>query len=111
VDRKGLWFRILAACYSQERGWLSDGRSEGSVGWKDIVGIRDGGGAFGNLFPDNLGRHVGNGASTLFWLDRWVGDVPFSVRFCRLYDLCDDKLCTVAQIFAREWEVGVEAWK
>ena len=79
--------------------------------WKDIVGIRDGGVVYGNWFPDNLRLHVGNGDNTLLWLDRWVGDVPLSVCYCRLYDLCDDKLCTVAQMFGREWEVGDEAWR
>jgi hypothetical protein len=81
------------------------------VWWKDIVVIRDGGGVFGNWFTDNLRRHVGNGAHTLFWLDRWVGDVPLSIRFRRLYDLCDEKLCTVAQMLAREWVVGDEDWR
>ena len=79
--------------------------------WKVIVGIKDGGGAFGNWFPDNLQHHVGNGANTIFWLNRWFGDVALSVHFCRLYDLCDDKLRTMAQMFARDWEVGDEAWK
>ena len=43
---------------------------------------------------------LGDGTSTFFWLDRWVGDVAFCRRFARLYDLASKKLSTVADMFA-----------
>jgi len=88
------------------RGAVDGGGWEGSVWWKDIVAIRD-----GSWFLDNHRLQVGNGADIMFWLDRWVGDVPLSVCFSRLYELCDDKLCTVAQRFARGWDAEGEAGK
>jgi len=44
-------------------------------------------------------------ASTLFWMDRWVGDVPLCDMFSRLYDFSDNELTIVAQMFGWGWEV------
>jgi len=96
----------MAARYGVERGQLLARGREGSVWWKDVVGIRDGDGVLGSWFPNNLQLHVDNGANALLWVERWVGDVPFSFRFRRLYDLCEDKLCTVAQMYARGGRLG-----
>ena len=54
-------------------------------------------------------NNVGNSATTLFWLDRWVGDVPLKDRFCRLFELSGNKLSTVAQMFALGWGKGGNA--
>jgi len=54
VDREGLWFRLLVARYGLGKGWLQARRHEGSVWWKDIISVRDGGGyVVGSWFPDN----------------------------------------------------------
>jgi len=112
VNREGLWFRVLASRYDLVGGRLKCGDRNGSVWWRDIASIRDGDASvLGSWFPENLRIHVGNGANTLFWLDRWVGDVPLCVRFSRLYDLSENKLAAVAQMFSWGWEVGGEAWK
>jgi len=77
-----------------------------------IASIRDGDGVVsGSWFPDNLCLNVGNGVSSLFWLDRWVGEVPLCVRFRRLYELSEYKVLVVAQMFAWGWNEGGEAWK
>jgi len=50
---------------------------EGSTWWREIVRIHEGiGFAVGTWLVDNLRLTVGNEFATLFWLDRWVGDVP-----------------------------------
>jgi len=46
-----------------------------------------------------------------FWLDRWVGDVHLSDRFHHLYDLSEYKSIIVAEMFARGWDEGGDAWK
>jgi len=82
------------------------------VWWREIVSISDWfGSAVGSWFSDNLRLRVGNDASTLFWLDRWVGDAPLRDQFRRLYDLSENKLSTVAQMFAWGWGEEGEAWK
>ena len=65
----------------------------------------------GSWFPDNLRLKVGNESNTLFWLDRWVGDVPLRDRFLHLFDLSKNTLLTVAQMFNLGWDEGREAWK
>jgi len=86
----GLWFRLLRSAW-----------------WKEIITIRDSvGSTVGTWFPDNLCLKVGNGGPTLFWIDRWVGDVPLQVRFSRLFELSKNELLTVAQMFQLGWEEG-----
>jgi len=51
-------------------------------------------------------RRVGDGSDTLFWQDRWLGDVPLCRRFDRLFGLALNKHITVADMFMRGWEVG-----
>jgi len=58
-----------------------------------------------------LGLKIGNGTQTLFWDDKWVDEVPLQVRFSRLFDLSENKLLTVAQMFELGWHEGGEAWK
>jgi hypothetical protein len=65
----------------------------------------------GSWFSDNLGLKVGNGVSTLFWLDRWVSDVPLCDKFCCLYELSENKFSIVAPMFDWGWEEGGEALK
>ncbi|CAJ2666972.1 unnamed protein product [Trifolium pratense] len=47
VDREGMWFRVLAARYGVDRERLRDGGRHGSVWWRDIASIREGGGVAG----------------------------------------------------------------
>jgi len=52
IDREGLWFRLLAARYDLERGRLKACGWEGSVCWRYISSIRDGGASvLGSWFP------------------------------------------------------------
>jgi len=46
--------------------------------WKEIVKIKDEvGGAGDGWFSDCVVRRVSDGETTLFWHDRWCGDVSF----------------------------------
>jgi len=49
------------SCWWREVSRLSGRASVGDSGW----------------FESQVVRRVGDGADTLFWLDRWLGDVPF----------------------------------
>ncbi|GAU37824.1 hypothetical protein TSUD_63860 [Trifolium subterraneum] len=85
VDRGGLWFRVLAARYGEERGCVSAGGRSESSWWREIVRIRDG--------VDDLG-------------DGWFGDCVLKKR---LLDLAVHKWSTVAEIFSLGWGTSVEA--
>jgi HEAT repeat protein len=58
-----------------------------------------------------VSKRVGDGTSTFFWYDRWLGDMSLRTRFSRLFDLSNNKLCTVADMFSLGWEEGGEAWR
>jgi len=47
----------------------------------------------------------------IFWLDRWVGDVPLCRRFSRLFNLAENELATVASMCSLGWKVGGRAWQ
>ncbi|RHN68432.1 hypothetical protein MtrunA17_Chr3g0113851 [Medicago truncatula] len=40
---------------------------------------------------DNITRRVGNGLSTLFWVDPWLEEKPLCITFSRLYELAENK--------------------
>jgi hypothetical protein len=50
------------------------------------------------------------GEDTFFWTDPWLGGVSLSVRFRRLFDLSNNKLCSVAVMCELVWEDGGAAW-
>jgi len=79
-DRGGLWYRVLVSRYGVRDGRLEDGGWSGSIWWKEVGRIRDGTGGGGDgWFEGCVVRRVGDGEDTLFWHDRWCGDVPFRI--------------------------------
>ncbi|PNX84965.1 receptor-like kinase [Trifolium pratense] len=106
-----MWFRVLAARYGVEGGRLRDGGRHGSVWWREIASIREGGeGSGGNWFGDHVVKRVGDGSDTLFWIDPWLGETPLRERFGRLLALAETKQCTVAEMFSLGWGFVGEAW-
>jgi hypothetical protein len=96
VDKEGLWYRVLKARYGEEGGRLKEGDRSSSAWWRSICRLREGvGEGIGNWFDNNIRRVVGDGKSTFFWHDIWVGDVPLKVKFPRIYDLSLYKDCSV----------------
>ncbi|PNX63110.1 cysteine-rich receptor-like protein kinase, partial [Trifolium pratense] len=92
VDREGLWFRVLAARYGIEEGRLRDGGRRGSVWWRELARIRDGGGETGgSWFREQVVKRVGDGSDTFFWTDPWVDGIPLCQRFGRLFELAETK--------------------
>lgn len=53
--------------------------------WKDICTLGSTGVPAGDLFVDTVLRRVGNGTSTRFWHDTWVGNQPLIMAFPRLF--------------------------
>lgn len=50
-------------------------------------------------------------ASTYFWSDMWLSGMTFQDRFCRQFDLSENQLLTVAEMFALGWGKEGEAWR
>jgi hypothetical protein len=77
------------------------------IAWSYVCFRKDGDGVDGeSWFADRVVRRVGDGSYTLFWQDRWLGDVPLCRRFARLFGLAVNKHITVADMFRHGWEVG-----
>ena len=96
MDRNGLWYRVLVARYGEEDGVLRDGGRRASSWWRELARVRDGGGgAGGEWFRGCVSKVVGNGRSSYFWTDPWLGGIALAVRFRRLYDLSVNRHCTV----------------
>ncbi|PNX79430.1 cysteine-rich receptor-like protein kinase, partial [Trifolium pratense] len=65
--QRRVWFRVLATQYGVEGGKLRDGGRNGSLWWREIASIRDGGGGSGgSWFGDLVVRRMGDGSDTLF---------------------------------------------
>ncbi|CAJ2641817.1 unnamed protein product [Trifolium pratense] len=106
------FFKAPSARYGVERGRLRDGGRRGSLWWKEIVRIREGGGESGDgWFREHVVRRVGDGSETFFWTDPWVDGIPFCERFGRLFVLTANKSCTVAEMFALGWGANGGAWE
>ena len=111
VDRGGLWYRVLVARYGETEGRLEVGSRSASYWWREVAKIRDGVGEDeGGWFSERVSRKLGDETSTLFWYDRWLGDVLLCRRFSRLFELAVEKSSTVASMLAPGWEEGGEAW-
>ncbi|GAU22999.1 hypothetical protein TSUD_98280 [Trifolium subterraneum] len=108
VDKTGLWYRVLAARYGEHAGRVREGGRNRSTWWKEIVRLRDAEGDEEEMgwFAAGVERRVGNGVDTLFWTDPWLGGVPLSVRFRRMFDLSQHKLRTVAEMRELRWGEG-----
>ena len=85
----GLWLDIIrnkCLCGEPIAFWQ---RSGGSQFWQSVI----------QLLPVlRIGTFisVGSGAATLFWFDRWAGDIPFAARFPGLFAVVVDPRISVA---------------
>lgn len=69
---------MLVARYGEEAGKLVVIGQSGSLCSQEVAKIRDGVGVEGGgWFEESILRRVGNGVNTFFWMDPWLGGVPF----------------------------------
>lgn len=107
IDRESLWYRVLVARYREMGGWLNEGECQNSSRWKDLLGVRRGiCSRVPNCFGDNLRKSIENGGDTFFWTDPWLSGILFSDRFDRLFELTDNPLMSVADMFGFGWGEG-----
>lgn len=58
-------------------------------------------------FNDEMVRKVGNGLTTSFWKDIWVGSSSHRSAFPRLYSLSIQKEASIADIWSPEVCLGL----
>jgi hypothetical protein len=72
-----------------------------SLWWKDVCNIDVGFGS-SNWLEEVLVRRLGNGLSTRFWKDAWIGDGPLCLKFPRLFSLSMQKDISVGDLLNME---------
>ncbi|MCI16424.1 ribonuclease H protein, partial [Trifolium medium] len=98
-----LWKKVLDARYGDvARPILTIGRGNNfSLWWKDLVGLGVERGLVGDWTHDVFIKKLGNGGSTRFWLDHWIGVAPLKEVFPRLYNISLQMDFTIQQM--GEW--------
>ncbi|MCI11917.1 TIR-NBS-LRR type disease resistance protein, partial [Trifolium medium] len=59
-------------------------------------------------FSEGIGKKVGNGSLTSFWLDLWFGGTPLRVQHPRLFQVSQQRNSKVQEI--GNWENGQWVW-
>jgi len=80
---RALWKRVIQSKY---------GARNASLWWKELLKLGDYGGI--NWFSSE----VGNGLTSRFWNDRWIGDKCFRLKYPRLYSISSHKDAFVAEV-------------
>ncbi|KAJ9548768.1 hypothetical protein OSB04_021311 [Centaurea solstitialis] len=107
-ERGSLWRSIIQSIYG-EKGGLElgvGGEGRGSSVWRSIINMGRVIDGVGCNFSRSFGKIVGNGCSTKFWEDRWVGGEVLKERFPRLYNIESSKGALVSDrgsMVGSEW--------
>ncbi|GKE62828.1 RNA-directed DNA polymerase, eukaryota [Tanacetum coccineum] len=88
-----IWSRVISAIYGP---YLVSHDVKLASNWCSILREVQVLNAKGFDFISHCKKSVGNGQNTRFWLDTWILDKPFSIRFPRIFALETDKLASVA---------------
>jgi hypothetical protein len=114
-EKDSLWCSVLKAKYGHEGGRVCLEENVGSPWWRAVNQIRLGRGLLEDgWLRDNIVRRVGNGRESFFWKDTWLAEGSqgtLARSFSRLYDLAENKLISVHDMFLAGWGLGGEAWK
>ncbi|GAU48540.1 hypothetical protein TSUD_282920 [Trifolium subterraneum] len=117
-----LWREVITARYGDEICFTADwsGLSfpvTSSAWWKDISKLESVAGSI-TWISKALERRVGNGRSTYFWLEKWIGGSTLRDKFSRLYSLSEQKQVLISDVvldnFDRsrlEWRRGLFQWE
>ena len=93
---------MLRAKYGEDGGRVGFFDGVGSIWWRKLNQIRsrivD-----ARWLENNIVRKVGDGRSNLFWEDPWLDEVLLARSFARLFELAENKLSTVMEMFVLGW--------
>ena len=92
AGESSLWYRLIRAKYPEANNIFATTPQGGSQFWRSLHKIK-------HLFKLGARFVVSNGARTLFWLDWWFGTGPLSLRFPRLFAICENQQLLVSTAF------------
>jgi len=88
----GLWQEIVRYKYLRNKSIYEVKHSLNvSAMWSDLLKVKD-------IYLQGREIKAGKGELTSFWLDSWLYDEPLSSCAPILFELCDNKNVTVAQV-------------
>ncbi|GAU51224.1 hypothetical protein TSUD_412300 [Trifolium subterraneum] len=111
---EGLWLDIVRAKYgplgcSSHLGGRVRGFRGVSSWWKEISLLGVCLESLSDWFSTGVRKVVGNGLSTSFWFDPWLGEVPLKVQFPRLFQVSINQESQVGSF--GKWDGGVWVWE
>jgi hypothetical protein len=90
-SENGIWQDLIQRKYLHNSPLcLAKAKQGSSQFWRNLMAIKD-------EYCSLRSKCIGNGGSTSFWSDTWLGREPLAVMFPRLFDLCFDKKITVRE--------------
>ncbi|GAU32676.1 hypothetical protein TSUD_218530 [Trifolium subterraneum] len=100
---QGIWRDILVARYgslfpSPHLGGCPNGFRGVSLWWKDVSLLGGVSVSRSEWFSGRVTKKVGNGSSTAFWFDPWLGGMPLKDRYHRLFVFSEQCLELVENI-------------
>ncbi|PWA71214.1 Concanavalin A-like lectin/glucanase superfamily [Artemisia annua] len=97
MDTKGIWTKIITSIHGQHGGLGSYGANQKRNGvWSSILKAIDQMHTK-NIIPiSTMRKRIGNGTSTRYWMDMWVGNLSLNDRFLRVFALEMVKDCMVS---------------
>jgi hypothetical protein len=101
-NEQSLWREVLEARYGFQISFKSDWSNihfpaKSSNWWKDLVGLQSVDSLI-NWISEALEKKVGNGSSTRFWEEKWIGDTVLKEKFPRLFSLSEQKELAVSEL-------------
>ncbi|XP_058742708.1 uncharacterized protein LOC131615254 [Vicia villosa] len=74
-------------------------RSKSSLWWRDLCSIgADSTVTSPNWFASSISLKLGSGSFILFWMDRWLCNIPLNTMFPELFLLAEDSWCKVTDM-------------
>nr|GEU70579.1 RNA-directed DNA polymerase, eukaryota, reverse transcriptase zinc-binding domain protein [Tanacetum cinerariifolium] len=112
IESGVFWVRMIISIYTSNGG-VDDNRVLRELGgsgvWRDIVKVGIDLDKIRIGFSSSFSKKVGNEGDTLFWKDRWFGNVRLCDKFPRL---CRLDMCKEAWVIDRgNWSEGVWRWE
>jgi hypothetical protein len=88
----GLWKQIVKFKYMRNKSIFEiNHRLNDSPMWFDLLKVKD-------IYLQGRKMKIGNGESASFWFDTWLYNEPLCLTAPILFELCENKNVTIAQV-------------
>ena len=94
LSEEGVWQELIQNKYLRDKTLAQvSAKPTDSPFWKGIMSVK-------NEFFSLGSFHIGNGQSSRFWEDIWLGDRPLSAQYPILYNIVRNKNALVADVLS-----------